>query len=371
MTTRPFVYTSEVAENGLNRFVAYNGCTSGNSPKVNGRLVLQQNSLSFANLREVSRKIGNVSRISQEDVASVGSPPAEVTIPWSALDTNAYAKFQGKLKSNSASLGLTAFTWRQSLGMITEKIDMARTYLIRRQRILDRTPISRREARREYRRQQADPYGVHDPALSNRILEAEFGWKSLFSDLSSAFKVLGDPLPNSFITTRSRAPLVGVVQGVDVGAAIKNCRVGGEASVTFSCSVKLTNHNLWLLNKLGLINPLGIIWDAIPWSFLVGAFVNVNQMMNSLTDEVGIEISNQSLTRTQKCVRTCSYDFHPWAGGGRNSYYYSLRTKSRTLGVTPRPSFETRIPKFDLETAAILTGLLVQQSSRFTRFLAK
>lgn len=56
--------------------------------------------------------------------------------------------------------------------------------------------------------------------------------------------------------------------------------------------VAVSNPNLWLANQLGLINPGTIALELVPFSFVFGWFVNLEQVISSMTDLYGLTLSN-------------------------------------------------------------------------------
>jgi len=133
--------------------------------------------------------------------------------------------------------------------------------------------------------------------------------------------------------------------------------------VTYCADAYVDNPNLWLANRLGLINPATVIWDLIPWSFVVNMFVNVNQMVSSVTDEVGLNISNRSVTQTARVVVEClNYDPDPDYGTSFARYY--IKNKNRVVGSAPKIGFQFKLPQVNWELAVIATSLVVQKFKR-------
>lgn len=115
-------------------------------------------------------------------------------------------------------------------------------------------------------------------------LEYSFGWKPLIQDVYSTLDLLQNPIKAIKVdakrsynvayteTFRSR-----VVYGIDF------CRSG--------CEVSVSNPNLYLANNLGLVNPAVVVWELIPFSFVVDWFANVGQFLSSGTDWLGLTVT--------------------------------------------------------------------------------
>jgi len=276
---------------------------------------------------------------------------------FSTCSQVALAKFNGKLRKGSAALGITIAQWGQSSDMITHRLGQVAGLLGARIKQLEKVKPKHRKK-------------FSEQTLASQVLEVEFGWRPLFADLHAAmYTVCQDGIPPTYLTGRHKV----VVN--DVGVPVKNARGWyshaylGTCSTTIAAQVAITSPNLWLLNRLGLINPLGVIWDAIPWSFLVGAFVNMNAMLNSLSNEVGLTITNKSTTETSKVLWTTNS--HIDSDGTHAFAQIHQSQKARTVGSLPTVKWQVRVPELSFETALILSSLVVQRATKISSLLRK
>lgn len=341
-----------------------------NSPRVNGKLVLQANRLSDLNLKVTKMTIQDYEFPPSD--TSVGSVPTSAAFSWAPIDNIVLAKFNGKLKFDTAALAMTAYTWRQSLGMITGKLGQVHNFLQGVERLLRQKKKRRNRKKIDARTDTADA-----------VCEVEFGWKPVISDIKAAFKVLASELPPTRVKATHRVA-IHAEKMVSRVLPDRHQTTAGFARCTYSTDVKVTNHNLWLLNQLGVIHLQAVAWDAIPWSFVVGAFGNFNQWLQSFTDYVGLERSNEDITRTTnlRFHETVTYlpmgPQPPYGNYGRNEFrtvtnqsFLSLKEKQRTVGTRPKVTFEWRVPDFGLETCVILAGLVTQQMGRITKLATR
>lgn len=280
-------------------------------------------------------------------------------------ENQAIARFNGKLRKGSASLGVTLASWRQSRDMIVKRSHDVIDVLDDAYKDLKGSPSRRRRLRREKR----------EP-LANEVLEHQFGWKPLFNDFEAALTtVCQDGIPPQWV----RAAVKGdVTRSLWSQNSLTRTLWRGTNNVTLAACVRIDNPNLWLLNRMGLINPATVIWDLIPWSFVVNMFVNVNQMISSVTDEVGLQVQDRSTTYscdlTREEVRLGPAGFTDLHGRDLKDLPvgYSLVKfdhKRRITGSHPKPTWQVKVPNLDWNLAVIATSLLLQKATRLNNLV--
>lgn len=264
------------------------------------------------------------------------------------LMASTYGSFRKKLYQGSASLGVTAGTYRESRQMITdryEKLNRTATNYI--------SDLSR-----------MSPKGLARQAAGAH-LEVVFGWVPLLSDIHSASTTviqLADPHP-VHIKSSQRA-VVSYNQGSKNNDQYVLRSLTGRVKVTRDAMARVSNQNLWLAERAGLLNPAAVAWDLVPWSFVVNMFVNTGQLVNSITDFTGLTFYNESLTTNcesyvdhNSFVRYGSYQTPVSVGVAVTS----CKEKYRTLGATARPPLILKLPDVNWELAAIAGSLFTQK----------
>lgn len=122
------------------------------------------------------------------------------------------------------------------------------------------------------------------------FLELHFGWEPLVKDIYNAVQLLQQPIKSSRIRARGR-PVPITSQYED---STSHASVSGKCVGFMSAQVEITNPNLWLANNLGLVNPATLVWELIPFSFVVDWFVNVGDFLHQYTDFLGAELKHAS-----------------------------------------------------------------------------
>lgn len=274
---------------------------------------------------------------------------------WTSSENRAYARFRGKLYRGAGALGVTLGSLKQSREMIEARY---KTFTQQADKALGRltTLSGRRGGNRS----------LH--AAGSLYLEYLFGWVPLYQDIYAAC--------NSVIQDADYLTYVRASSGVNSRLISDSntwagYRTTGDGLVSwrvvYASGVRVDNPNRWLLERAGLLNPLTVAWDLVPWSFVVNWFVNVNSLVQQITDFAGLSFDNQSVTRwcaqhqTGRRVRL-SDGLEEW----RQTQFCAR--KERTVGQIPRPQLELRLPEVNWDLAAIAASLASQKLGALSRF---
>ena len=260
-----------------------------------------------------------------------------------------YAKLRGKLYGGSASLGVTLGSFKQSQEMVTKR----------------------------YRQLTASAHGLIEPLgrrnLTKRAaglhLEVIFGWQPLFSDIHAALNTVVGSQPASQYLTATARKTGSFTQGDERSEVTK---VEWWSSAKRSCRVDITNPNLWLLERAGLLNPAAIAWDLVPWSFLVNMFGNFGSLVNSVTDYAGLSFSNDTTTRKAEYLLDQRIYARPGFPGVVTGYTtWRASEQYRTMGAVTRPPLVLKLPDVSWETAAMAASLFTQKISTISNLVSR
>lgn len=345
------------------------------SPKVGGKFVrpnpMSRQSLARSYAPGVLRPVPtNVHRYT-------GDTPSFQTgldVRFKALDASyasCYAKFVKEMKQSAESqLGVAIAGRRQTA-------DLLRTYAARAAKLakasytdllswmLDWTRryqyIVQKKQWRRMRRHQAE--GVE--RLSSEVLAFKFGFQPLVTDVSSAAKELVRYSPeNNFVKARRYEPYR--KSWLDAGCSFS---VHGRARTTIAARVEYSDANAALANRLGLINPAAVLWDLIPWSWVIGMFANVSQVLNSWTDLVGYRLTESSTTQQ---FRSVSIIHDPGTSSRSSAYAYTVvDCKKRTVGTIGGPPLMVRIPEPSVGLAITALALAGQRINQYGRLVER
>lgn len=187
-------------------------------------------------------------------------------------------------------------------------------------------------------------------SISNRWLWWSYGVKPLVQDSYNALDVLQRPIPWKKIEGSAKAK----VKYFDPRS------FGGytytvECKIKSSMNIRVRNPNLFLANQLGLTNPLQWINEGIPFSFVADWFSNLSQVISSLTDFVGLEVTDP-VTASKSTMNVVFFDKRPPS----YSTEFEMRRFSRTLSTLAPPRLKFKYERFYWQRGANAVSLLVQ-----------
>ena len=200
--------------------------------------------------------------------------------------------------------------------------------------------------------------------VSNTWLEYHFGWEPLVKDIYNSAAFLSAPFGLPVIKGRASIKK-DIVFETTTGTSDRIHQRGlhsVEAHAHIQGQLRVTNSNLFLASRLGLINPVSVAWEIVPFSFVVDWFANVGQFIEQFSEFQGCQLLNPcySYCVTDSCNGTFE-EFYPYP-----TLYYrengitfsrfgkrTLTIPSVTLGI--KPAWRLSITR-----AATAIALLVQ-----------
>lgn len=329
---------------------------SGNSPRVNGALKLQANTMVHESGELISWSEGQASE--NKGLASMNSLAGIRSVfDWKHAEAvareEAYRRFRGKLYKDSASLGITLAQVGESRRMIESRSASLRSQTIHLNEVLNssKSKVSRFAA--------------------DNVIETIFGWQPLVTDIHHA--------------ATSVIQLADVLEKVSAGGQFvidktihhktpiyeESYRVTGPIRTRFTADIRIENPNKWLRERAGLNNVAAIAWDAVPWSFLANAFTNLGTIVNSLTDFSGLGLMNSTYTLKYVDIQTTDHTIWYGRSDGVSQSLSTFTYKQRELmlpSLTPRRIL-LRTPEPTLSGCAIAASLVIQNAARFVRIV--
>lgn len=172
---------------------------------------------------------------------------------------------------------------------------------------------------------------------ANKWLEYQYGWKPLLSDLHDLYGVVRGSLEQDSFLIHGKG---GAYRTNDfdftsfdsAARASLRHRSKAEQIVVTRLTGQLSSTKWRQASQIGLINPLSIGWELVPFSFLLDWFMPIGNVLEALTARAGLDFVGGSQT---------------WITGG----------KSRVNHVSPWDHFEvygeSELKLFDLTRAKL------------------
>lgn len=301
------------------------------------------------------------------------------------VTNKAYAKLVSKIGDQS-SFGATLTAERkQTLGMLTgtvlRLVSAARKIrrfdfrgaarelglpdikerTVKRQIGRSREAGSRKRGKRVYRRVRVFtlPTGREvSKTLANGWLLYSYGIKPLAQDIYNGLDVLRRPFPEELIkgsasATRSKSGNIETSRDRETGRWFNYfTQYSGTVRVSCGAVIQVNNPDVFTLNQMGLTNPVQWANEAIPFSFVVDWFSNLSQVISSLTDFVGLNVSRTWTSRSTDCREQLVSGFAPMNSQKRVIYY----NRSTSL---PSPKLVFAYERFSWQRGLNAISLLI------------
>lgn len=272
--------------------------------------------------------------------------------------------------SKGAGWGVTLAQRKQAMSMMTTRVVQFSTFV---------------RHMSKFRFQDAlESLGVRDPAayekvrwrrlkkrsgsLGDNILEFRFGWQPLWNDIHSTVEILGSDIPTRRVVGKGFSQF-GLTASADDPYDYYG-RVRRTNADTAKCFAKvwadvvMVNPNTALLNNLGLANPFLVLYDIVPWSFVLNYFISLEEFLRNFNTYAGYSLSNQGYTNHQVIKRVVTQREEKYGSLTGNSATFHTQSvyTARTVGSLPSYQLRVRDP-WDLKPGRALNalGILLQQ----------
>lgn len=329
-------------------------------------------------------------RIPDRLPANQSGPFPDVITPPAAIN-RLVGKVNEVLQGPKGELLTSAVEWKSSLDMITKRAGtlieaysaLRKGHLFEVAKILGIPNKTAQQVVRRSRKKlkwslRAPPKerGKKKPveryaSPTSAWLEYWMGWAPLMGDIGHALNTLvRTPPPNNHFSVgvRVTVPTVVVEQGSPLSHYYFRKQTDSTGVLSAYGNFIVTNHNLNLLNQLGFVNPALTMWQIVPFSFIVDWFGNVGQVIGSLTDNVGITLSETGSARMMKTtVTTLDVGYEIFYDPSFRQEFYSLSQSGERLelrrdpGGLPKPQLNfAMLDKLSLSRAATSISLLVE-----------
>ncbi|UUW21282.1 MAG: maturation protein [Sanya fiers-like virus 15] len=352
------------------------------SPRVNGRIVFRQNAFKF----QVNRDYGNTIRFNDP----YGNPATETSLKYNCTWANYSWRAWDYLDNNVNSLQNEALDkLRKKIASVrTNLLDMYRTrnqsISMIRKRMMTLTNAYRALRRGDWRHfkrllkinpKRPNKGWDNIPGL---WLEYWYGWAPFIKD---CYNICKDILRVPHMVTSTR---VLKKFSVNTSKVYNDYYTKGTiyqrsdffVLTTARAHCRVNNQAISAMAQTGILNPSLVLWEAVPYSFVVDWFIPVGEYLESLNSLAGIEVKDISATTT--VVDNCEV----WSGNFKQelwhqkpisftSYWNSKAKERKVYASFPSPiRMDTIKGPLDLSLQRFSYALSLMQQA-FSRKSAK
>lgn len=334
--------------------------TSGNSPSIDGRIVLRNNSLS-------RRKY-----LAEDSMVAtwIDHPICPYTFYHNSVYPNDYS-FTNLLGSDASDVSDMAISkWYSSLNSL--KLNTAEFFATRQQTVdLIATNVRRIGGMYSSLRRGRNPFNgsnCNGRHASKIWLENVYGWQPLLSDIYSVMNdQISDPPPfRHKVAVYKSYPAVGETlkkviptPGLTLNTTWK---IHPYYRTTIQADIKVKDPSVAFAQTMGLTNPMLLAWELLPYSFVVDWFLPIGPWLEAQQALLGLSVSNPAVTKTTFYYAegaTISSGISPYKmnGTGQSRLVERRKTRSLTLPSLPLPKLKNPVSVGHTLNAIALLGV--------------
>jgi len=134
---------------------------------------------------------------------------------------------------------------------------------------------------------------------SSRWLEMQYGWLPLLSDIHGGYEEVTRPQRDTGFRFKVSRSISNKQNG---RGETSNGRQSYQWEATYGVKTVLwfevDNPALLAASQTGLTDPLTILWELTPWSFVIDWLLPVGNMLDALTAQTGVRFISGTVTKT-------------------------------------------------------------------------
>lgn len=223
---------------------------------------------------------------------------ATTDVPFPKARNQAWGKLVNKVRQGPASLGVAFAEMRESLSMIANRFSQLYGGYRDLRRGKFRSFLKRFGIHAKRKHRNLVKSKVRD--ASNLWLEYSFGWEPLCRDIYDGLTAMGQPVPGGRFRGKGKE-LYERDNDHEEFSTNGRCLMGAYVSIE--------NPNLYLAQQMGVANPLQIVWELVPFSFVADWVFDVGSCLEGLTDFFGCKIEHPYTTYSASANVTAKWKF--------------------------------------------------------------
>lgn len=222
---------------------------------------------------------------------TMGNMPNKSSLPLIAASNMAKTKALNDLAGAKANLGEALATVRQTADMFVDTVIPLLKYI----RSFRRNIVNDLASFNPARVYDAVASGRLNKTIANRWLEFHYGWKPLASDVYGIYELLNEQLnaPRALLVHgRGSASYEDQANCTCPGSALRTgVNFSANANVQFRSNVTGAVQSSPIaraVNQAGMVNPALLVWELIPFSFVIDWVTPVGSVLSALSASAGL-----------------------------------------------------------------------------------
>lgn len=177
-------------------------------------------------------------------------------------------------------------------------------------------------------------------------LEYSYGWAPLLGDMYT----IGEDMFStpSTIVKKSYREDVAIPINHSTGSLVYTGVITGKILATAKAIVTIDSAMLHAANQYGVLNPFAVMWEAVPFSFVVDWFIPIGDYLNQFNATSGLKIQDFSVTKSYVIRQDGTTKPRHWSFTGQMSSSGKQVVKFRRLGAAPVYNFPKITNPLDL-----------------------
>lgn len=194
--------------------------------------------------------------------------------------------------------------------------------------------------------------GSPTKSAANAWLAYIYGWKPLMEDIHGAYQVLVNLTPKAKLIHARRRISEDIATGefrvYSGGNNIYHKSNEKSAVCTVSCHIvaQVNNGVTYDAGRLGLINPVAVAWELVPFSFLIDWCLPVGNVLTAFDAFAGLDFVGGYVSQRGVGSFTAEEDYSEsaWKGNPAKADGYHFCYERAALKTAPFPSFYVKNP---------------------------
>lgn len=166
-------------------------------------------------------------------------------------------------------------------------------------------------------------------------LAYRYGWLPLYGSIASLMEVLDKPLENRFV--RSSGKVTRTITDIQrEPAGLKRITQTDEyeqfVRVVIKASMEVSDPSRARLKQFGVLNPLEVVWELVPFSFVADWFLPIGAYLQDMSSFSGLSFKEGSITYHGSNERL-STDRRDWMPKYVGSFHRSRYTFKERVAI--------------------------------------